>query len=214
MSSSAVRPYPSYRGARINHPASPADFSIRQVASVGERLATEQLVRRMYSWRGYRVAAPKHKADDNHRLTLGAWRDGELAATLTMTVDRGQGLLCEELYPGEIAALRNDDRRLCEYSRFAIDPEFSSQKLLRAFFLSAYHLACRILEATHAVIEVNPRHRRFYERELGFSGSGTVRICPRVEAPALLLYRDLRQFLPEMLRGTLLPLADLSPLAA
>ncbi|MDR1996177.1 hypothetical protein [Azonexus sp.] len=213
MFSPAVRPYPSYRGAHIDRPASPSasEFSIRQVTSVGERLAAEQLVRRMYSWRGYRVAAPKHKADDNHRMTLGAWQDGELAATLTMAVDRGQGLLCEALYPGEIAALRDDNRRLCEYSRFAIDPEFSSQKLLRAFFLRAYHLTCRILEATHAVIEVHPRHRRFYERELGFAGPGTVRICPRVEAPALLLHRDLRrdqhQPLPEILRSDPMPLA-------
>ncbi len=216
MLSSAVRPAPAYRGARVNSP--PAEFSIRQIRGVGERLAAEQLVRRMYSWRGYRVAAPEHKADDNHRITLGAWQDGELAATLTMAVDRGQGLLCEALYPGEIAALRDDDRRLCEYSRFAIDPDYSSQKLLRAFFLGAYHLTCHVFEATHAVIEVNPRHRRFYERELGFDRLGAVRICPRVEAPALLLHRDLcrdqYQPLPEILRGGPVPLADLPPIAA
>ena len=206
MSLPAARPCPSCRDDRLDRPASPpaTGFSIRQVKSPGERLAAEQLVRRMYSWRGYRVAAPKQRADDRHRITLGAWKNGELAATLTMTVDRGQGLLCEALYPGEIAALRKDSRRLCEYSRFAINPEFSSKKLLRAFFLSAYHLARRLLEATHAVIEVHPRHRRFYERELGFGGPDTVRTCPRVEAPAMLLHRDLRrdrrQPLPEILR--------------
>jgi hypothetical protein len=155
---------------------------------------------------------PERRVDDSHRTTLGAWQDEELVATLTLAVDRGQGLLCEALYPGEIAALRSDSKRLCEYSRFAINPEFSSQKLLRTFFLSAYHFAPRILEATHAVIEVNPRHRRFYERELGFRGPGAVRLCPRVKAPALLLYRDLRreqqQPLPEILRGETVPLAN------
>ncbi|HEX6734610.1 MAG TPA: hypothetical protein VF096_07335 [Azonexus sp.] len=202
MFSSIARPSPAYRGVRAAHmvSSSPADLSIRQVTTLGERLASEHLVRRMYSWRGYRVAFREPKPDDGQRVTLGAWHGGELAATLTMAVDRGQGLLCEALYPGEIAGLRQENRRLCEYSRFAVNPAFSSQKLLRAFFRNAYHLTHRILEATHAVIEVNPRHSRFYEQGLGFGRLGSLRICPRVAAPALLLHRDLHLPLPATLQ--------------
>lgn len=216
MFSPVVRPSPAYRGSRAAHVARrhPADFSIRQVATVSERLAADQLVHRMYSSRGYHVALPERKAHDDHRLTLGAWLDGELAATLTLAIDRGQGLLCEALYPGEIAGLRNDNKRLCEYSRFAVDPEFSSQKLLRSFFRSAYHLTCRVLEASHAVIEVNPRHSRFYEQELGFGRLGSLRICPRVAAPALLLHRDLYAPLPAMLMGEPVALAELPLISA
>ena len=40
---------------------------------------------------------------------------------------------------------------------------------------------------TDIVIEVNPRHRRFYERMLGFRKEGELKINPRVDAPAYLL---------------------------
>lgn len=216
MFSPAVRPSPAYRGTRAAHVASSkqAELSIRQVATVSERLAAEQLVRRMYSRRGYRVAFPEHDPGDKHRVTLGVWHDDELAATLTVAADRGQGLLCETLYPSEIATLRSENKRLCEYSRFAVDPEFSSPKLLRSFFRNAYDLTCRILEASHAVIEVNPRHSRFYEQELGFGRLGSVRICPRVAAPALLLHRDLHIPLPAMLLSETETLAEAHPIAA
>ncbi|MDR2839029.1 MAG: hypothetical protein LBV49_10785 [Azonexus sp.] len=207
---SALRLITARHGARADMPSD--RFAIRQVTGQRERLASEQLVRRMYAWRGYRCAAPDHRNGDAQRMTLAAWCDGELAATMTLTVDHGQGLLCETLYPREIAALRDGSKRLCEYSRFAIDPEFSSPKLLRAFFRSAYDLACHVLKATHAVIEVNPRHRRFYEQELGFRRLGAVHTCQRVEAPAQLLHCALDRPLPTMLRDapppTQISLAD------
>ena len=39
----------------------------------------------------------------------------------------------------------------------------------------------------YVVIEVNPRHVRYYERMLGFEVIGPERMNPRVEAPAVLL---------------------------
>jgi hypothetical protein len=38
---------------------------------------------------------------------------------------------------------------------------------------------------------VNPRHAGFYEKILGFAVVGAERICPRVNAPALLMRLDL-----------------------
>jgi hypothetical protein len=194
-------------GGRAAHQPRPglADLSIRQIATPNERRAAEHLVRRMYSWRGYRTTTMDAKPNHSGRVTLGAWQRGELAATLTLSIDNGRGLLCEALYPTEIAALRRDRQRLCECSQFAIDPDFSSPVLLRSFFRNAYYQACLVLNASHAVIEVNPRHSRFYERELGFGRLGAMRICPRVSAPALLLHRDLRKPLPEMLAASHTP---------
>ena len=40
-------------------------------------------------------------------------------------------------------------------------------------------------------IEVNPRHRRFYETMLGFKRMGELRINPRVNAPGWLLWNSL-----------------------
>lgn len=44
---------------------------------------------------------------------------------------------------------------------------------------------------TDVVIEVNPRHVRFYKRMLGFVEFGAERMCSRVDAPAVLLRLEL-----------------------
>ncbi len=165
---------------------------IRCVGNLHEQRETNRLVRRMYAWRGYR---PSNQAPEDlacKRVTLAAWQDHELAATLTLNLDDQTGLLSETLYPEEISALRLNQGRLCEYSRLAIDPAFSSPALLESFFRSAYNFARSQLACSDAVVEVNPRHARYYERELGFTRLGPRKVCPRVDAPAMLLHRDLR----------------------
>jgi hypothetical protein len=167
-------------------------LEIRPVASYREENDCNALVHRMYAWRGYRLGPPsKHSSRD--QLTLGAWQDGELAATLTVARDLGNNLLSEALYPTEITELRAKARSICEYSRLAIDPIFSSGKLLGSFFQMAYNLAHTHFRVSDAVVEINPRHRRFYEREMAFSLLGSLRVCPRVDAPALLMHRNMAQ---------------------
>jgi hypothetical protein len=41
-------------------------------------------------------------------------------------------------------------------------------------------------------IEVNPRHVAFYKRMLNFSPAGECKICPRVDAPAVLLHCEVQ----------------------
>lgn len=163
-------------------------------------LASDHLVRRMYAWRGYLTTPPQHPLAllrSSDRATLVAWQNGELAATLTLSRDNEHGLLCESLYPKEISELRAKQVKICEFSRFAVDPEFRSPKLLDSFFRAAYHFTRSQLGATDAVVEVNPRHSRYYERELGFASIGPRRVCPRVDAPAILLHRNLHHPLPK-----------------
>lgn len=174
-----------------------ADLVIRQVADFHERQATDLLVRRMYAWRGYRANPQTTPQRDDDRVTLAAWLDNLLVATLTLSLDGGNGLLCETLYPDEVAGLQAISPRICEYSRLAIDPDYSSPELMEAFFRTAYNFARSHFGASDAVVEINPRHRRYYERQLGFTLLGPIRICPRVEAPAMLLHRCLRHPLPE-----------------
>lgn len=174
------------------------DLVIRLVGDFHERLASDLLVRRMYAWRGYRSNPQTPPLPDPNRVTLAGWQDNVLAATLTLSRDGGNGLLCEALYPDEVEKLRAKNRLICEYSRLAIDPDFSSPALMETFFRTAYNFARTHFGASDAVVEINPRHCRYYERELGFTRLGPKRICPRVEAPAMLLHRDLRHPLPEL----------------
>ena len=169
---------------------------IQRVTEAHDQLATDHLVRRVYGWRGYRVKQQTGNPHDLDRVTLAAWQDGNLAGTLTLSRDNERGLLCESLYPNEVSALRAKGLKICECSRLAIDPEFSSRKLLESFFRTAYDFARSHFGATDALIEVNPRHCRYYESELGFSRLGPRRLCPRVQAPALLLHHDFKNSLP------------------
>ena len=172
---------------------------MRRVTSVHEQREADYLVRRMYVWRGYRVGDSSSERQAGKGVTLAAWQDDELAATLTLNLDGENGLLSESLYPQEIATLRSKQGRLCEYSRLAVDPNLSSPLLLENFFRFAYNFARSQLHCSDAVIEVNPRHARYYKRELGFTDLGPLKICSRVDAPAMLLHRNLRNPLTDQL---------------
>ena len=178
--------------APLTLPDNRGGLLVRPTISHREERACHDLVRRMYAWRGYLSEhASTNLASD--QITLAAWRDGELAATLTLSRDNGSNLMAETLYPAEVAELRSKERVICEYSRLAIDPVTSSTQLMEHFFRAAYDLAKSHFLAKEAIVEINPRHRRFYEREIGFSQLGPLRICPRVDAPALLLLRNMEQ---------------------
>jgi len=172
---------------------------IRRVTSLDERLATDQLVRRMYSWRGYLAEPAQHTLHDPNRVTIAAWLGDELAATLTLSRDDGNEMLCESLYKNEIAMLRKKNLQICEYSRLATDPEHSSPELLEKIFRTAYVISRSHFGASDAVVEVNPRHCRYYERQWGFTRIGPLRVCPRVDAPAVLLHRSLPHTVPDAL---------------
>lgn len=199
---SAILHAPSDSPAITPHLAQPpairgSGLLIRRIAGVNEQREADYLVRRMYAWRGYRAVNAPIELHSSRRVTLAAWQHDELAATLTLNLDGETGLLSEALYPEEIAGLRSRQGRLCEYSRLAVDPALSSPALLEHFFRYAYNFARSQLHCSDAVVEINPRHVRYYQRELGFIPLGPRRICPRVDAPAMLLHRDLRNPLPD-----------------
>ncbi|UCV26914.1 N-acyl amino acid synthase FeeM domain-containing protein [Ferribacterium limneticum] len=149
------------------------------------------LVRRMYSWRGYRLSPPRHQLDDPNHVTLGAWLDRELVATLTASRDSGSGLLADALYAQEMSRLRKPAKVICEVTRLAVDLDCHDPELMQSLFKAAYQYARAVFGGTDVVIEVNPRHAGYYRRQLGFTQVGTLRTCPRVEAPAILLHRTL-----------------------
>ena len=96
-------------------------------------------------------------------------------------------MAADQLYRSEVVALREQGNRLCEFTRLAVDKRAASKPVLAGLFHTAYLYASVIRGATHAVIEVNPRHVLFYRRALSFEVLGTERMSPRVNAPAVLL---------------------------
>jgi hypothetical protein len=62
---------------------------------------------------------------------------------------------------------------------------------------SLFHIALIYARYIHlrddCLIEINPRHVKFYEAMLGFEPLGDMKVCRRVNAPARLLRLDLHR---------------------
>jgi hypothetical protein len=166
-----------------------SQIRIRLANTEGHRSKASYLIKRRYAWRGYQSSGLSESPAN--RITLAASDGEQTIATITVGVDSPGGLGVEELYPDEVKALRTTGRRLCEFTKLAVDNMVRSKAVLAALFHIAYIYGHRMRSCTDVVIEVNPRHVRFYRSMLGFELLGEERIDPRVNAPAMLLRLDL-----------------------
>jgi hypothetical protein len=160
-------------------------FGIRLADTEEGRNSASLLINRMYSWRGY---AGTHKIEENpNRITLTA-RDKEVVVgTLTLGLDSPLGILADDIFKEEIDRFRHQGARICEITKLAFDPAVRSNMALASLFHLAAIYARHLHDRTDIFIEVNPRHRRFYEQMLGFQRLGEAKINTRVNAPAYLL---------------------------
>lgn len=168
-----------------------ASYTVEQADPARHGQALRLLIERMYGWRGLNLVESAMPTGRPDRITLVASESGEVCGTMTLGLDDEQGLLADTLYPDELAALRSRGARLCELSRLAMDTRHNSREVLGALIHLVYIHARLIHRSTDAVIEVHPRHAAFYRRMLGFRIIGAERICPRVDAPAVLMHLEL-----------------------
>jgi len=148
-------------------------------------IQSHALVQRRYAERGYDL--PPATPDPN-LYTVAAYDKGQLVGTVGVRLDSTRSLAADELYPGELAALRIRSLQLCEFTRLAVDDSAMSKTVLASLFHTAYLYAHRLCGVDAAVIEVNPRHVPFYIRALQFERVGPQRHNLRVDAPAVLLF--------------------------
>ena len=165
-------------------------FNIRAAQTTRERRSASNLLSRMYATRGYEC---EHLDDEEseHAKTFLASDHNSAIGTLTIGLDSSSGLKLEALFPDEVGRFRDSGNRICEFTKLAMDRRARSPRLLASMFHVAYIYAHRVKELTHLLIEVNPRHVRYYETMLGFGVIAAVRHDPRVNAPAVLLALDL-----------------------
>lgn len=161
-------------------------FKIRFASTPDRRESASLLVKKMYSWRGYATEDGLAQAEAN-RITLVASFQERVIGTLTIGFDSPAGLLADQMYKAEVDQLRAEGRRVGEFIKLAADRDIHSMRVLAALFHLAYIYGRNIHQYTDAVIEVNPRHVGFYRKILGFQQIGPERMCPRAQAPAVLL---------------------------
>lgn len=161
-------------------------FGIRAADVDDKRNAASMLINKMYGWRGY---GSNHQIrHEPNRITLTASnQEGKIVGTMSLGIDSEVGLLADQVFKDCIDPYRQHGK-VCEITKLAVDPCVKSKEVLASLF----HVALLYLRDIHACneifIEVNPRHRRFYQSMLSFNVECNMRPNPRVDAPAVLLH--------------------------
>jgi hypothetical protein len=155
------------------------------------------LVRQNYARRGYRTsflteppAAGLSEGLCRH-VTLLAQQSERAVGTLTLGLDSSAGLSVDEAHRSAVDAIRAQGRRVCELIRLAVDVGETSRSALALLVHSAYLVGRLVHRATDVFIEVNPRHAAFYEQAFEFRRLGEPKMCPRVQAPSVLMHLEL-----------------------
>ena len=165
------------------------EFKVHLANSDGHRMSSSFLVQQRYAWRGYEVG--NIPGLQPNQITFSAYDHEDVIATISVGLDSVMGLFVDKLYATEIDRIRELKRKVCEFTKLAIDGSVRSKPVLAALFHIAYIYAHLLNRCTDLFVEVNPRHVLFYKRMLGFSACGPERLDPRVGAPAILLRLDL-----------------------
>jgi len=164
-------------------------LEVKLARSEADRCEARGLINRMYDWRGY---GHDHviPQGDGHSTFLASL-DKALVGTITLAVDMGEGLAADTIFRDELNTFRRiPGASLCELTKFAFDAEIPSRKLLASLFHIVFIYGTRHHHCTHLFIEVNPRHRRFYEAMLGFRPVGAVKTNESVHAPSQLMWLE------------------------
>lgn len=164
------------------------EFKVRLATTEDRRKAASLLIEKMYSWRGYEA---NPVGQDPNKITLVAYQEDKVVGTLTLGLDSPGGMVVDQLYEAEANHLRAEGRKICDVTKLAVDQDIKSKSVLGALFHLSVIYGRNIHQATDFLIEVNPRHALFYQRMIGFVPFGEERLCPRVNAPAVLLKLDL-----------------------
>lgn len=127
---------------------------------------------------------PFHAQEDT-RVAL-SYLDGVPVCTASIIFDSEHGLPSDEIYHSELNELRQQGRKLVEFSSLASLPVISKQNIFFFLFrfLFRYVVKCG---SSDIVISIHPKHADFYSRILFFEQYGSLRYYPKfIKAKAIL----------------------------
>ena len=155
-------------------------IAVRFADDEGLRSQASILVNRLYARRGY---GGFHRLESgDHSTTFTATSEDQVVGTITLTVDTPTGLATDQTFKAELDRFRAiPGVRLCELTKFAVDPATNSPRALAALFHVIFIYGKQRYDCTDLLIEVHPRHVRYYEVMLGFTRVGAPRIDGSVE---------------------------------
>ena len=161
---------------------------VKLVRSKEEYEQVFRAVASKYQASGYEAATSKSfRFTPYHALpetaVFAAKLHNDVVATLSAVSDNAVlGLPMEGIYPGEINALRQQGRKLVEVTSLA-DRDLSMREFVPVF-VTLMGVMAQFASRQGAdtwVITVNPRHRLFYQKVMGFVSIGPQRAYPAVQ---------------------------------
>ena len=162
-------------------------IAVRLADNDGERNSASMVVNRRYACRGY--GSDHALPVGSHAVTFTASSTTDVFGTITLTVDTDAGLAVDRTFERELQELRGrEGMKLCELTKFAFDPSPDSRPFLASLFHVVFLYGTERYGCTDLLIEVNPRHVRFYEVMLGFKRIGALKSNSSVSAPSQLLH--------------------------
>ncbi|MBB5712174.1 N-acyl amino acid synthase FeeM domain-containing protein [Sphingomonas xinjiangensis] len=198
-----------FSGEVFELPASPASLLKAEACSVGpetgqssivlrlaetneDKLGAAMLLNRRFGWRGY---GSQHTIpEDPGHTTFVALVDDQIVGTITLGIDSPAGLSIDSVFKDEVDVFRDGPAALvCELTKFAFETELPDQQNLAILFHTVFLYGLHNHQCSDLFIEVNPRHRRFYQSMLGFEPIGDMRTNPTVGAPSQLMWLNVMQ---------------------
>ncbi len=168
-------------------------FKIRFAHKDEHRQSATILVEKQYKSQGYQVNN-EEVIDKNkpNRITLLVHnKDNSPIGTITVGPDGPEGLMADSLYRDTLDDMRSKNIKLLELTKFAMERHRGNSIQVLAGIFNVAYIYTRQFGCNWMIVEVNPRHVSFYEKNLGFQVIGPERMCPRVNASAILLGLDL-----------------------
>ena len=186
----------------------PSAFSIKVANTLEEREAVFNLGYKVYLEKGFtnenanERLIQSYDANSETVILIVQDQNKNLAGSVTLVFDGNSKLPAEKIYGDEIGTLKSSGNKMVELSRLVISPEYRHSKeilvlLFNYLAIYSYH----VKKYTHLVVEVNPRHKNYYNMLLCFEEIGGEKPCPSVQnAPANLLILPLIKYRAEVVR--------------
>lgn len=183
-----------------------SEFTIKIVNTLEEREAVFNLGYQVYLEKGYIQENPnqwliqEYDNEPSTILLIVKDKNNKIAGSVTLVFKEINTIPAEKIYFEEINGLLKKNRKLVEISRLIIDKNYRNSKeiiLLLFNYLSIY--AYHIKKFDDLIIQVNPRHKGYYEKLLHFKEIGSEKMCPSVQnAPAVLMSLALQHYQDEI----------------
>lgn len=169
------------------------DYSLALASSPEAIKQTNALVELVYATRGYSTDV----LDSTHVTTFAILKHEKVVGTLSIRFDSEEGLLSDQYFHEELTKLRAEGYKLCEFTKLAFN-DIRSTTILAVIFHAAYSYSWYVKHSSLLVIEVNPRHAKYYISKLGFKPLSEEKFFAELNGPASLLHLNL-EFMHELL---------------